>query len=41
METTKENVVKVYPIPLFKDNFSYMVIYDPDNKGILIDPAEP
>lgn len=33
-------LMKIIPIPLFQDNYSYL-IYRNLNKGYLIDPADP
>lgn len=35
------NRFKVLAVPLFKDNYSYIVLGTAPNKAVLIDPASP
>jgi hydroxyacylglutathione hydrolase len=35
------NRLKVLAVPLFKDNYSYIVLGSSPNKAVLIDPANP
>ena len=36
-----KNLARIYPINLFKDNYSYLITHNSQNQGILIDPADP
>lgn len=37
-----KSLAKIYPIKLFKDNYSYLIINSTiPTSGMLIDPAEP